>query len=86
MSARNLRNSLKTNWERIDQMSDEDIDTSDIPPLDASFFSNAKLRMPEGKVPVLISVDSDVMEWFKSQDQYRELINSALRVFAETHK
>ena len=86
MSVRNLRNSSETNWERIDQMSDEDVDTSDIPPLDESFFSNAKLRVPEGKVPVLINVDSDVMEWFKSQGQYRELINSALRIFAETHK
>ena len=86
MSVRNLRNSSETNWERIDQMSDEDVDTSDIPPLDESFFSSAKLRVPEGKVPVLISVDSDVMEWFKSQSEYRELINSALRVFAETHK
>ena len=86
MSVRNLRNSSETNWERIDQMSDEDVDTSDIPPLDESFFSNAKLRVAEGKVPVLISVDSDVMEWFKSQGQYRESINSALRIFAETHK
>ncbi len=81
-----LRNSSETNWERIDKMVDEDIDTSDVPPLDGSFFSSAKLRMPEGKVPVLISVDSDVMEWFKTQDEYQELINSALRVFAETHK
>lgn len=86
MSTHNLRNSSETNWERIDQMTDEDIDTSDVPPLDESFFSRAKLRMPEGKVPVLISVDSDVMEWFKAQGQYQDLINSALRVFAETHK
>ena len=68
-------------------MSDEEVDTSDIPPLDEAFFANAKLRMPEGKVPVVISVDADVMEWFKAQgEEYRALINAALRIYAQAHK
>ena len=50
----------ETNWERIDQMADEEIDTSDIPPLDDAFFANAELRLPKGKVPVVMSVDADV--------------------------
>lgn len=50
----------ETNWERIDQMTDAEIDTSDIPPLDDAFFANAKLRLPKGKVPVVMSVDADV--------------------------
>ena len=77
----------KTNWERIDQMTDDEIDTSDIPPLDDAFFANAKLRLPEGKVPVIISVDADVYNWFKSQgSEYRNLIDTALRIYAEQHK
>ena len=39
----------RTDWKRIDAMRDEDIDTSDIPPLDESFFKNAKVVMPLGK-------------------------------------
>ena len=35
-------------------MSDEDIDTSDIPPLSEEFFARAKLRMP--KLPVKVSM------------------------------
>ena len=42
-------------------MTVEEIDTSDIPPLDEAFFANAKLRLPKGKVPVVISVDADVL-------------------------
>ena len=54
MSANDLKNSSETNWERIDQMTDSEIDTSDIPPLDDAFFENAELRLPKGKVPVVI--------------------------------
>jgi uncharacterized protein (DUF4415 family) len=87
MSANNLKNSSETNWERIDQMTDEEIDTSDIPPLDDAFFANAKLRLPKGRVPVIMSVDADVFSWFKSQGaDYQNLLNTALRIYAEQHK
>ncbi len=87
MSASNLKNSSETNWARVDQMTDEEIDTSDVPPLDEAFFANAKLRMPKGKVPVVMSVDADVMEWFKAQGaEYQNLINAALRIYADAHK
>ncbi len=76
-----------TNWERVDQMTDEEIDTSDIPPLDDAFFANAELRLPKGKVPVVMSMDADVFQWFKSQGaEYQNLINTALRIYADEHK
>lgn len=82
-----LKSSSETNWERIDQMTDAEIDTSDIPPLDDAFFANAKLRLPKGKVPVVMSVDADVFQWFKSQgSEYQHLINAALRLYAKEHK
>ena len=68
-------------------MTDEEIDTSDIPPLDNAFFAEAQLRLPEGKVPVVMSLDADVFQWFKSQGaEYQNLINTALRIYAEEHK
>jgi hypothetical protein len=33
-----------TDWERLKKMRDLDIDHSDVPPLDVSFFKNAALR------------------------------------------
>jgi len=87
MSASDLKKHSETNWVKVEAMTDEEIDTSDIPPLDDAFFANAKLRMPKGKVPVVISVDADVMEWFKAQgEEYQRLINVALRIYAEAHK
>ena len=68
-------------------MTDNEIDTSDIPILDEAFFANARLRLPEGKISVLMNVDAEVFEWFKSQGpEYQNLINRALRAFADTHK
>ena len=67
-------------------MSDENIDTSDIPPLDEGFFANARLRLPAGKVPLVINVDADIIEWFKAQsEEYQALINTALRSYADSH-
>lgn len=87
MNASSLKKPSETDWTRIDQMSDEEIDTSDIPPLGETFFANAKLRMPENKVSVTVSVDADVLEWFKAQgEEFQNRINAALRIYAEAHK
>jgi len=39
-----------TNWDRVDALSDAEIDTSDIPPLDAAFFARATVRVPASGV------------------------------------
>ena len=42
----NLSNSSKTNWERIDAMTDDEIDVSDSLPLSEDFFAKATWLMP----------------------------------------
>ena len=39
----------KTDWKRVDAMTDADIDYSDIPELDEEFWKNAKVVIPEKK-------------------------------------
>ena len=87
MNAQDLKKPSETNWERVDEMTDEEIDTSDSAPLDETFFANARLRMPEKKVSVTIDVDADVLEWFKAQgEEFQQRINAALKIYAEAHK
>ena len=87
MNAQDLKKPSETNWARVDQMMDEEIDTSDIPPLDEAFFANARLRMPKNKVSVTLDVDADVLEWFKAQgEEFQQRINAALKIYAEAHK
>ena len=68
-------------------MLDEEIDTSDIPPLDEKFFANARLRMPRGKVAVTVSVEKDVVDWYQAQgEESRALMSAALKIYAEAHR
>ena len=87
MSANVSRKQSGTDWERIDKMSDEDIDTSDIPPLDATFFANAPVRLPQRKVPITIRLDPDVLSWFRSLGKgYQTHINAVLRTYMEAQQ
>lgn len=87
MNGNNLKNTSQADWSKIEALTDEEIDTSDIPPLDQRFFANAKLRMPKGKVAVVVSVDEDVSEWFQAQgEESRNLMSAALRIYAEAHR
>ncbi|MCP4404577.1 MAG: hypothetical protein GY801_45655 [bacterium] len=36
----------RTDWELFDALSDEEIETAEIPPLDDDFFEHATLRLP----------------------------------------
>ena len=77
----------ETDWARIDAMTDEEIDTSDIPPLTEDFFKRAKVRMPNRRVAVTVQVDPDVLAWFKAQGEgYEKRMNAALRIYAEAHE
>lgn len=69
-------------------MADEEIDTSDIPPLGEEFFANARLRLPKKEKPsVTLRVDADVLEWYEAQgEEFQSRINAALRIYAEAHK
>ena len=48
-------------------MTDDMIDTSDIPPLADNFFATAKWRMPKPKAKVTVEVEPEVLDWFKAQ-------------------
>lgn len=87
MNAPNLNKPSETDWERIDAMTDEMIDTSDIPPLSDEFFAKATWRMPRPPVTITVRVEPEVLEWFKAQGKnYARLMTAALRLYAEAHK
>ena len=87
MSENNLKNTSQTNWAKLETMNDEEIDTSDIPPLDEKFFANARLRIPRGKVAVMVSVEKEVVDWYQAQgEESRALMSAALKIYAEAHR
>ena len=68
-------------------LSDKDIDVSDIPEItDFSHVSVGKFYRPL-KTAVTIRLDTDIIEWFKRQDQrYQTHINRALREYIQHHQ
>ena len=87
MKESNTKRKSGTDWKRLERMTDEEIDVSDIPPLDGEFFKNATLRMPTKKKSVSLRLDSDILEWFKSEGKgYQTRINAVLRVYMRAMK
>jgi uncharacterized protein (DUF4415 family) len=87
MSDAPMKKPSKTDWDRVDALTDGEIDTSEIPPLTDEFFSRATLRMPRARVTVTVSIDADVLDWFTAHgEDFEGRINAALRIYAEAHK
>ncbi|MCY7276517.1 MAG: hypothetical protein LH702_22975 [Phormidesmis sp. CAN_BIN44] len=83
-----MNNTSRTDWSRIDAMTDDNIDTSDIPPLTDKFFAKAKLRMPSSPLTtVAVHVDSETLAWFQSKgEESDQHMAAALRIYAEAQK
>ena len=81
-----MTNTSKTDWARLAQQDDKDIDTSDVPELDEDFFRHAELRVP-AKQTVTIRLDADVLAWFKAQGAgYQTRINQLLRQYMQAQQ
>lgn len=79
MNETNSKNSSKTDWARIDAMADDEIDTSDLPELNAAFFANAELIGDENFSKVTLRLDPKIVAWFKVQgDDWEQRIQKAL--------
>jgi uncharacterized protein (DUF4415 family) len=82
-----MNNISKTDWNRIDAMKDEDIDTSDIPPLSEDFWTKAQLRMPKPPVTVEVEVDPETFAWFQAQGETaQQQMSVALKIYVQANK
>ncbi|GAB6057195.1 BrnA antitoxin family protein [Desulfonatronum parangueonense] len=77
-----LADEQKAELRVLSEMPDNEIDCSDIPPLDDAFWKNA-VRNPfykPTKTSTTVRLDSDVMAWLKSQGKgYQTRMNAILR-------
>lgn len=78
---------ISADLERINAMSDEEIDYSDIPAVaDFSGFKRGLFYRPE-KQAVTIRLDADVVAWFKSTEpKYQTAVNRVLREYMMSHR
>lgn len=91
MSNEPISSNSQTDWQRLDVMTDEDIDLSDCPEVTPELFAKAVVRrgLPtaKNKAQVTLRIDSEVLEWFKSQGRgYQTQINALLRAYMEAQQ
>ncbi len=87
MSEKDINKPSETNLERFDEMSDDMIDTSDIPPLSDKFFERATWRLPKPLVAITVQVEPDVLAWFTEQgDEWPRRAAAALKIYADAHR
>jgi uncharacterized protein (DUF4415 family) len=81
----------QTDWDRVDALTDEDIERAvaedpDAPPFwTDEDWANAQLVDPQKHTPVWL--DRDIVDWFREQGpHFRGRINDALRAHIEVRK
>ena len=81
-----MTNASKTDWARVDAMPDEEIDLSESPELDATFFANAIPTLGHPR-QILVTLAPDVFRFVATQGkEYERLINTALRAYMDTRR
>lgn len=81
----------RADWKRVDALKDGKIDFSDAAELTPEMFARAVVRRglkPVARKKLLtLRIDSDVVEWYRSQGSgYQTRINALLRAYMEERK
>ncbi len=88
-----LPKDTRTDWARVDAMSEEEIEAAaqsdpDAPPVDVDapdFWEEAVLVFPSKKL-VCLRIDRDILDWFREQGKgYQTRMNAVLRTYMEAH-
>lgn len=79
-----MKTASNTDWDRVKAIKEDEIDTSDAPEWDASMFANAKIQLPDRKKTISIRLDSDLIDWYKSQGKgYQTRMAAVLRIYKD---
>jgi uncharacterized protein (DUF4415 family) len=75
-------------WKELQNMRDEDIDYSDIPPQPTTGWRRVSDLIPaENKKQITLRLDADVIEFFRGTGRrYQSRINAALRDYVNAQK
>ena len=92
MNKKSISRKSLTDWQRLEFMRDEDSDLSDCSEVTPELFAKEIVKrggipVAKNKAQITLRIDSEVLEWFKSQGRgYQTQINSLLRAYMEARK
>lgn len=83
----------RTDWARLDRMTDEEIDRQiaedpDVAPeFDESWMADAEMVVPDKKQAVSLRLDPDVLAFFKAPGPgYQTRISAVLKSYVQAHR
>lgn len=82
----------RTDWARLEALSDEDIERmaeadEDNPATSRAYWADAKIGLPPLKTPVNAKFDADIVAWFKAQGRgYQTRMNAVLRLYMDAQR
>ena len=79
----------ETDWDRIDAMTDDDIDYSDIPAQNPEEWKSYTIHPFGLKVPITIRIEKGIISWFKLQTGgrgYQTAINEVLKEYVKSRE
>jgi uncharacterized protein (DUF4415 family) len=90
MNQNSTSNESQTDWTKLDNLTDDEIDFSDVDEITPELFAQAVVRHGlkpiSKKEQITLRVDSDVLRWFRSQGKgYQTKINDLLRAYMNAH-
>ncbi len=86
MNEKVMNTTSKTDWAKVDSLTEVEINTSDIPLLNDEFFNKSRWWKPLAPLNALVQIDPKTLAWFQSQgDDYEKKMAAALRIYAEAH-
>jgi len=91
MSKKSISPKSRTNFSRIDKLDDNDIDFSGSPEISPEMFARTivrkGLKLTQQKSQITLRMDTDVLEWFKTEGKgYQTRKNALLRAYMQAHK
>ena len=77
-----MKNSTKTDWQKLSRQNDKEIDYSDIPKTNDKFWENAEINLPHKKVDITLNIDEDLALWLKEKgNSSNQALNNILRAY-----
>jgi uncharacterized protein (DUF4415 family) len=80
-----------SNWKRLSAISDDAIDTAEVPEISPEQFAcsivRRGLKPASTKVQLTIRIDREVLDWYRKQGpRYQTRISRLLRAYMEAHE
>ena len=76
----------KTNFAKLHQKSNVDINYEDSPKTNKKFWEDADVVMPTHKIHLSVRLDENIVDYFKQKGHgYQSKINAVLKAYVKAH-